>query len=150
MLYPNCVITNCVIKRLKCIVYLPKLVLNFEQYYHNSPYLLTILVLKIWNSQFYYLLMGLEYCYMYGKQCRPWSDAAFCSIWSRSTLFAKAYLSQYLGLLRYYLFMYLKPTQWIVANSVSPEQMPHSVVFDQGQHCCGMSVQILRVSMLYI
>ena len=32
---------------------------------------------------------------MSGKQCRPWSDAAFCSIWSGSTLFAKACLSQY-------------------------------------------------------
>ena len=27
-----------------------------------------------------------------GKQCRPWSDAAFCGIWSGSTLFAKPYL----------------------------------------------------------
>ena len=37
---------------------------------------------------------------MYYKQCRPWSVAAFCSVWSRSILFTKAYLSQYLGLLR--------------------------------------------------
>ena len=35
------------------------------------------------------------------KQCRPWSDAAFCSIWSGSTLFAQACLSQYYGSLRY-------------------------------------------------
>ena len=33
--------------------------------------------------------------------CRHWSDATFCGIWSVSTLFAKAYLSQYLGLLWY-------------------------------------------------
>ena len=46
-------------------------------------------------------MMCLKYCCMYGKQCRPWSDAEYCSIWSGSTLFAKAYLSQYLGLLRY-------------------------------------------------
>ena len=38
---------------------------------------------------------------MYGKQCWPWSDATFHSIWFASTLFAKAYLSQYLGLLQY-------------------------------------------------
>ena len=57
--------------------------------------------LKIWNSAFYYLLMCLKYYCMYGKQCRPWSDAAFCGIWSGSTLFAKAYHSQYLGLLWY-------------------------------------------------
>ena len=31
-------------------------------------------------------------CWMSGKQCRPWSDAAFCGIWSGSTLFAKACL----------------------------------------------------------
>ena len=42
---------------------------------------------QIWNtSPFYYLLMFLKYCCMYGSV--PWSG---------STLFAKAYLSQYLG-----------------------------------------------------
>ena len=25
--------------------------------------------------------MCLEYCCMYGKQCRPWADAVFCGIW---------------------------------------------------------------------
>ena len=60
--------------------------------YHTCP--------KVWNSPLNYLLMCLEYCCMYGKQCRPWSDAAFCCVWPGSTLFAKAYLSQYLGLLR--------------------------------------------------
>ena len=60
--------------------------------YHTSP--------KIWSIPFYYLLICLKYCCMYGKYCRPWSDAAFCGIWSGSTLFAKAYLSQYLGLLQ--------------------------------------------------
>ena len=38
---------------------------------------------------------------MSGKQCRPWSDAAYCGVWSGSTLFAKTYLPQYLGLFRY-------------------------------------------------
>ena len=33
---------------------------------------------------------------------RPWSDATFFGIWSGSTLFAQACLSQYLGLLRYF------------------------------------------------
>ena len=60
--------------------------------YHTCP--------KIWNSPFYSLLMCLKYCCMYGKQCRPRSDAASCGIWSGSTLFAKAYLSQYFGLLQ--------------------------------------------------
>ena len=53
---------------------------------------------KIWNNLFYYLLMCLKYWYIYGKQYRPWSDAAFCDVCSGSTLFAKTYLSQYLGL----------------------------------------------------
>ena len=65
----------------------------------GTPYLLTILVFspKIWNSSFYYLLMCLNYCCRYCKQCRPWSDAAFCGIWSGSTVFAHACMSQYLG-----------------------------------------------------
>ena len=57
--------------------------------YHTCP--------KIWSTQFYYLLMCLKYCCTYGKQCRPWPATAFCGIWSGSTLFAKAYLSQHLG-----------------------------------------------------
>ena len=56
---------------------------------------------KVWHSSFYYVLMCLKYCWMYGKQCRPWSDAAFCGIWSGATLFTKVHLSHYLGLLWY-------------------------------------------------
>ena len=79
--------------------------------YHTCP--------KIWNNLFYYLSMCLKYCCMYGKQCRPWSYAAFCGIWSGSTVFENACLSQYLWLLRqieikdflfyyYYYFLYQK------------------------------------------
>ena len=57
---------------------------------------------KIWKSLFYYLLMCLKYYCMFGKQCRPWSDATFCDVLSWSTLFAESYLSQYLGLLWYF------------------------------------------------
>ena len=53
--------------------------------YIGTPYLLVILFL---NNPFYYFMMCLKYCCMYGKQYRPWSDAAFCSVWSGSTLFA--------------------------------------------------------------
>ena len=35
-------------------------------------------------------------CWMNCNQCRPWSDTAFCSIWSGSTLFAQTCLPQYL------------------------------------------------------
>ena len=35
-------------------------------------------------------------CLIGGKHYRPWSDATLCSIWSWSTLFAQACLSQYL------------------------------------------------------
>ena len=31
------------------------------------------------------------------KQCKHWSDAAFCGVWSESTLFAQVRLSQNLG-----------------------------------------------------
>ena len=71
--------------------------LTYPKYWDTPSALLTCP--KIWNIPFYYLLMYLNYCYMYGKQCRPWSDATFSSIFSGSTLFAK--VSQYLGLLRY-------------------------------------------------
>ena len=36
---------------------------------------------------------------MYGKLCRHWSGSAFLGIWSGSALFAKGFLTQYLGLL---------------------------------------------------
>ena len=65
--------------------------------YHTCP--------KIWNNPLYGLLM-CWYCFMYGKQCRPWSDAAYCCIWSGSALFANACLSQYLGILQYILFVW--------------------------------------------
>ena len=57
--------------------------------YHTGP--------KIWTSPSKKLLICLKNCWLIGKQYRPWSDAAFCSIWSGSTLFAKAYLYKYLG-----------------------------------------------------
>ena len=53
--------------------------------------------------------MCLKYYCRYDKLCRPWSDAAWCGVWSWSTLFAKAYLSQLcLRLLESYLLMHLK------------------------------------------
>ena len=38
-----------------------------------------------------------QLCWTSGKQGRPWSDAAFCGVWSGWTLFAQACLFQYLG-----------------------------------------------------
>ena len=54
---------------------------------------------KIETRAFYYLLICLTCCWMSGKQCRPWSGDGFCGVWSGSTLFAQACLSQHLGLL---------------------------------------------------
>ena len=54
---------------------------------------------KFWPSPFYYRLKLLENGYMSGKQCRPWSDAAFCGVLSGSTVFAQVCLSQILWLL---------------------------------------------------
>ena len=34
---------------------------------------------------------------MSGRQCRPNSDDTFCGIWSGFSLFAQAWMSQYLG-----------------------------------------------------
>ena len=81
--------------------------------YHICP--------KIWISQFYYLLMCLKYCCMCSEQCRSWSDSAFCGIWSGSKLFAKACLSQYVGLLRYLqgFKMHLKSPFTTVAESIN-------------------------------
>ena len=62
------------------------------------------------------------YCLVFGKQCRPWSDAAFCGVWSGSKLFAqnfvqilwiKTVLSEQIPELRYYLITLLCPQLWI-------------------------------------
>ena len=65
----------------------------------RTPYLLTIHVLKFYivHSTTSWCVLNITECNYDGKQCKPWSDAMSCSIWSRSTLFA-VYLSQYLGL----------------------------------------------------
>ena len=53
-------------------------------------------IIFILNIRMLYLLTivvpiyVLKNCRMNSKQYRPWSDAAFCSIWSRSALFGKA------------------------------------------------------------
>ena len=63
--------------------------------YHTCP--------KHWISSFHYTVTVAvsKNWWMSGKQCRPWSDAAFCAVWSGSTLFALACLSHYLGSIRY-------------------------------------------------
>ena len=63
---------------------------------------------RICASSFHYLIICLNYCWMSGKQCRPWADIAFCGIWSGSTLFDQACLSQYLGLFQYLNFLVKK------------------------------------------
>ena len=60
------------------------------------PYLKLSKNLKKKKSPFYYLLICLKFCWMHVKQCKPWSDAAFCSIWSGFTVFAQTRLSQHL------------------------------------------------------
>ena len=43
-----------------------------------------------------FLLFDLsKNCWMSGKQWRPWSDTALCGVWSGSSLFAQACLSQH-------------------------------------------------------
>ena len=51
---------------------------------------------KIWTCSYCYLLIS-KICCMSSKQYGPCSDAPFCGIWSGSTLFAQARLSQCLG-----------------------------------------------------
>ena len=83
----------------------------------GTPYLHTILVLKF-ESPFYYLMMCLNYCFIYGKQCRldqmPHSVASdlglhclqkLCSVssdlWLQCLQRHISILSQYLRLLWY-------------------------------------------------
>ena len=68
----------------------------------------TVLTLSIRTSQRlpYFFLNFNKYnllpnivsknCWMSGKQCRPWRDAAFCGVLSGSTLFAQACLSEHI------------------------------------------------------
>ena len=71
---------------------------------YNHSYL-RISVLKYGTV---YFIMCPKYCWMSNKQCRPWSNAAFCSIWCGSTLYAHACMSRYLGLLQYLFFWFTK------------------------------------------
>ena len=43
----------------------------------------------IWTSPFVCPLMRLKHCWMSDKQCRPWSDGAYCAVWSGSKLIAQ-------------------------------------------------------------
>ena len=70
------------------------LVSIYRIYPIRTQQLLTILLLKLEKSLFLYQLMCLKYWWTIGKKCRPWSDAAFCGVWSGSTLFAQACLSK--------------------------------------------------------
>ena len=87
----NCVITNSVIKRLMCIN--PKY-WNTLVFYQKHP--------KLWTNSFNYLLMDLKYCWMRSKQSRAWSHTILWGIWSGFTLFAQAFLFQYIILLWYF------------------------------------------------
>ena len=53
----------------------------------RTPLLLIILVLKFEQSHFtMYNLFMYQNCWMRSKQWRPWSVAAICGVWLRSTL----------------------------------------------------------------
>ena len=65
----------------------------------GTPQLLTIPVL---HFEFNYVLMGLKIFWVSGKQCRTWSDTAFCGVCTEPTRFAQANLSHYLELLWYF------------------------------------------------
>ena len=47
------------------------------------------------NKSFWLPVDVSKKCCVSGKQCRIWSDAAVCGVWSGSTLFAQAYVSPY-------------------------------------------------------
>ena len=66
-------------------------------------------------------------CWMSGKQCSLRSDAAFCSVWSGTALFAQVYLPPNLG--KYstnwlqLTLVLLNPDIPCFANSVDPDQL---------------------------
>ena len=65
-----------------------------------TPPLLIVLVLTL--EQFILLPSDVfQNCWMGGKECRSWSDATFCGVWSGPTLFAQAVCLKYLGSIRY-------------------------------------------------
>ena len=81
---------------------------------------------------------------MYGKQCRPWSDALFFGIWSGSTLFEKAYLSQYLRLLQYCALILVYSVWsllWINAVCELPDML--------GRLCCLILKLLVLTSTFY-
>ena len=62
----------------------------YPKYSHPLPFAMHLSS----TNPFYYLWMCIK-LRMSGKQCRPWSDAAYCGVWSGSPLFAQACLSEY-------------------------------------------------------
>ena len=85
------------------------------------------------------------------QECRPWSEAPFCGIWSGSALFDNypfegfsTKMHYYQGSLTltiivlkspfHYLFICLINAEWMV-DSIDPDEMLHSAAFDMGQNC---------------
>ena len=67
------------------------LVLNFNPYMTNglfSPYQLNETISKIRGCLVHFSTLILFFIeFPVSKQCRPWSVAAFCGVWSESALF---------------------------------------------------------------
>ena len=68
----------------------------------RTPSVLAILVLKL--KSFWLPVDVSKNCSMSDKRCKPWSDAAFCSVWSGFTLFTHAYAR----ILRVYIWSFKK------------------------------------------
>ena len=80
----------------KIVMWIPSLTLNFDLSTFHSH-------LKMFTDPVNYLLICLKNCWMSVKQCRFRSDAAFCSIWSGSTLFyIKVFKYDYLEVLDWF------------------------------------------------
>ena len=72
---------------------------NYLKYSHTITHTCAKFNMSIWLPVYV-----PENWWMKGIQCRPWSDAAFCGVWSGSTLFALTCLPQYTDLIGTYCY----------------------------------------------
>ena len=79
------------------------------------------------------------------KQCRPWSDATLCGIWSGSSLFAKV------PLLGYPVYKGLNNVGWCLSEILGVAQTSLlNVLIKEFSNCLSLSVRYVSILMIVL
>ena len=95
----------------KCLISMKSIKITIFTLSIWTPQLLTVVSLEFEQGQVTTHVVSKN-CWISGKLCRPWWDAAFCGISSGSTLFAQAWLSKYIPWI-WYAILDFRPAQWL-------------------------------------